>query len=394
MAETGFDLTNLRPTLCEMDVAEGHTVRLDRLVMTPEMARDLLATCAYPRQRQAFVTGEELYADMMVAGDFLVTTIMVADYTGPATAELSPGRYLLNGYHRLAGVVRSGTTLVFLCEQHRVADPDLVHRLYSVQDRGRSRSISDVFRSLGLDAVHSLSIKDLRSISEAAPHILNGFTMRRKAQTDAFARALFVKEWIAEGRRWSALLHSSPNRLRWMVSASPITAVFLVALRHQPERAVDFIGDVMRDDGLKAGSPAKATIDWIVDHRVRAMPEHEYARHIAAGWNAFFEDRPLERVLVRDLTASIRIAGTPYTGKQQSGAAGLPIAPLIAGRQSGADAPRPRVVVKGTPDATKPNGGAKRMDDADRSGAPGQSEAASASWASRRMATARAANRE
>jgi hypothetical protein len=322
MTATDFNTVNLRRALrdsLEIVIDEGHAVTLDLIAMTPPVAAAWLADYAYPRQRALYSSGARLYGEMMTRGEWRVSTLLLATYTGPATDELRPGPYLLNGYNRLGGVLASGLAVRFLVEHHHLADAAAVHDLYAVQDRGRSRSISDVLRSLGLPDELQIRIDALKTASEAEPLIAGNFEHRQKTQTDAFGRVAFIRDWLPEIRSWVEATAGTPHRLRPFVYPAPVTAVFLYILRHQPERAPAFIRAICHDDGLHVGTPEKTTLDWLQDNRVRTMQVASYARHVAAGWNAYYENRPLERLLVRDIAATRpRIAGTPLTGDQPS----------------------------------------------------------------------------
>jgi hypothetical protein len=136
---------------------------------------------------------------------------------------------------------------------------------------------------------------------------------------DAERRAEFIIDWVQEGREWIRCFSSSRSRFVSYITASPVTAVALVALRFQPAKAMAFFTAMAHDNALEQGSPAKTLHDWVLETRVREMAEHHYARHVAAGWNAHYEGRTLTRIVVRDLNLPIRILGTPFTGKQPHG---------------------------------------------------------------------------
>lgn len=304
-----------------------HGVRLNCVLLDREGAATWLSEFHYPRQRPEYPSVVRLYADMMRRGEWDVSTLVLASYDGtPAEGEaagegilLPQGSYLINGRNRLNAVVESGIPTMFLVEHHLCSRPVDVHRLYMHQDRGKVRSAADVYRAMGLAEALDLSNHYLRLIGEAEHYLRSGFEVRRQLLINAEKRAEFIIDWVQEGRDWISCFGSSRSRFIAYLTASPVTAVALVILRFQPQKAMTFLTAMAHDDGLAQGTPEKALHDWILETRVRGMAEHHYARHIAAGWNAAFEGRSLSRIVVRDLSLPIRIAGTPFTGKQEHG---------------------------------------------------------------------------
>lgn len=309
-------------------ISPSHRVQLGVVDLDGAQAASWLARYHYERQRPEYPSAVRLYAGMMRRNEWRISTIMLCTYDGtpPQTAAdtgegpaLEAGTFIINGRNRLTAVIESGTRQGFLIEHHHVSRPVDVHDLYMTQDRGRSRTPGDVYRAMALDEELGLSLHHLRMIGEAESYIQNGFNLRAQNQSiDPYRRAMFVRAWVNEGRAWIACLKGSRSAFINLLSASPVTAVALVILRHQPERAAHFLTDFAHDDGLTQGMPAKALHDWVIENRVRGMPNHHYARHVAGAWNAFYEDRPLERILVRNPDLPIRILGTPYVGKPDS----------------------------------------------------------------------------
>jgi hypothetical protein len=315
-------------TTSEVRVNDHHRVRLEVVTLDRAQAKTWLMRYAYPRQRPEYINVVRNYRDMMQRGEWQPSTIILATYDGTPQHShealgdgplLAGGTYLLNGRHRLAAVIDSDTVQPFLVEHHVVSWPADVHHLYMVQDRGRSRSAGDVYHALGLDEKLGLSLHNLRMIGEGHHYISSGFSQRRPAVIDAYARAAFVQEWADEGRDWLTCVAGARAKTMVLFTASPVTAVALVILRWQRERGMAFLTAFTHDDGLHQGTPEKTLHDWVLVTRVRTMLDHHYARHVAAAWNAYYEGRGLERVLIRDPDIPIKIAGTPFTGRQAPG---------------------------------------------------------------------------
>jgi hypothetical protein len=307
-----------------LDLTGTHRVALDLLRCDPVVASAWLADYHYPRQRPAYPSAVTLYADMMAKHEWGVSTLLVCHYLGvdgsgaarPASVEdpepLKAGRYLLNGRNRLMAVVESGASVPFLIEMHETEIEDDVHNLYSWQDRGRSRTVADVFRSVALEHELNLPIGHLRICGEAFQHITTEFNPRRRWLTDAYARVAFVREWREPARLWHEALRGARSAFRNHITASPVTAVAMVTLRDQPEKALKFWSDIATQDALRLGTPEKTLVDWLTDNRVREHGEAHYARFIATGWNAWFVGNEVERLVVRDMDGPINIVGTSF----------------------------------------------------------------------------------
>jgi hypothetical protein len=309
-------------------LTEQHHVRLALVRLDRESAAYWLSDYHYPRQRPEYPSVVRLYADMMRRNEWDASTILLATYDGtPATTGdtagdgvlLPQGTFLINGRNRLSAVVDSGIAQTFLVEHHLCSRPIDVHRLYMHQDRGKPRSAADVYRAMGLAEALDLSNHYLRLIGEAEHYLRSGFEVRRQVLINAEKRAEFIIDWVREGRDWIQCFQSSRSRFVPYFTASPVTAVALVCLRFQPQKAMEFFSAMCHDDALNQGTPEKSLHDWLLETRVREMAEHHYARYVAAGWNAYYEGRALSRIVVRDLSLPIRIAGTPFTGKQEHG---------------------------------------------------------------------------
>lgn len=293
-----------------------HAVFSQLLLISPQVAAEWLASLRYPRQRTFYPRSASVYSAIMQRGEWTISTLVIAEYVGPDTDEMKTGdRFLMNGYHRLEALVMADATLAFVVELHRMRSVDDIHALYSAQDRGRSRSITDVFRSMALADELGWKEHELRTVAEGWGLIVHNFgPYSRTALADPYERADFVRDWKREGADWIDILNARHSPLRSYLKASPITSVALVTLRHQREKALGFWLDVSRNDGLRAGTPEHALVNWILANRVRSMRTQEYARYIAIAWNAFFRERGLVKMALRDPDASFRLLGTPFNG--------------------------------------------------------------------------------
>lgn len=299
-----------------------HDVQAQLLLVSPVDARQWVDQWRYPRQRTFYPRLAGYYASIMERGEWAVSTLIVAEYTGPDTTVVKHGqRWLINGYHRLEGLIMADLTLAFVIEIHQIADESDIHALYAVQDRGRSRSINDVFRSLGLSDELGWKESELRLVGEGQPLITHDFgTYAKVLLVDPYERADFIREWRAEGRDWlDCIKLARLRRYAAYLGASPVTAVALVTLRYQREKALTMWMDVARNDGLRAGTPEHTLATFLLSTRVREMAVREYARYVAQAWNSYYRDKGLTKMMGRGGDAPIKILGTPYGGPATTG---------------------------------------------------------------------------
>ena len=105
-----------------------------------------------------------------------------------------------------------------------------------------------------------------------------------------------------------------PKATRNLLVRASVLSIALVTYRFQPEMAHDFWPRLARDSGLIEGDPAHTLLRWLRETPARHYDNGSYARHVAAAWNAAYEGRQLFRLLARQPTQPLLVAGTPHEG--------------------------------------------------------------------------------
>lgn len=294
----------------EVSMVEA-TVARDRaeiVTVTPAVAAVWLERMHFPNQRTVRERHVEYLAEEIKAGRFRLSTLDIR--------ECGDRDYLVNGQHRLHAVVRAGRAVEFAVVRRRVSDFEEAARDYATFDRGMVRTHTDGLLGYGLTAETGLTAKQLGRLSSCAPFIVGGFrSFSRNTVASTQARAEFIRAWVGPAlHACSVIGESNLERVRKLYNG-PCYSVALVTFRYAPERAETFWGRVAANDGLHQGDPEMALIEFTAGRAMYSGRQSYTARAVATCWNAAYQGRSLRHVKVMDPNAPIRIAGTPYTGK-------------------------------------------------------------------------------
>lgn len=202
----GVDKKEIGPMSAKPNVSLSSSVSARVVLMTPELARSLLAKNTNNR---TIIKGQvKALANAMKAGQWRLTTDMI----GVTSADV-----LMNGQHRLAAVIDSGVScLMWLAEG---LDPDG----FAVTDQGKVRTMSDALReSKELVAVANfivrfvwncrdkIQVHDLRQVVDAikpywetlktVPNF-NGDKCQKSCRTQVVAAAMLAMLDADSGKR-------------------------------------------------------------------------------------------------------------------------------------------------------------------------------------------------
>lgn len=288
-------------------------VREGRVSVSPVLARRVLVSANYERQRPVSPSHVAFLADEMRRGSFLPgTQIAFARHAGKLV--------LVNGQHRLNAQIEADEDVEYQVVIHDAASDADVHRLYYRHDRGgRQRSDAQVLASVGVAEGHGITKTLARAVFQAMPLIANGFLRPNFAEEPSLRnddlRLEMCKPWWGIAHTYEQLIAPAPRLVQKKLTSSQAVAVALVTLKHQPARASDFWCGIAKDDGLRRNDPRKALL---ID-----LANREWSRRSSDGavvtslaWNAFYTGRPLSQIKIVN-GASVRILGTPYDGRKR-----------------------------------------------------------------------------
>jgi hypothetical protein len=281
------------------------------LEISPEVAAMILAKFSYERQRNIRPHSVETYVEMMRSGNFIESDLSF----GLCEGKL----YLLNGQHRLHGVIKSGVTLVFNCLITKYKTHEDMGKKYSRIDDEVRRTPHDTIKALGLPEHYDLTASNTTLFWTAAGHIISGFADTKTPSVISLSRnrelrVAVMDKWSDYSHEWFRMVKEAPSDLQHDLRKGPIIAVGITTIKYQPNYAKVFWETFMSQSGLKHGNPDYALTMFVRNIPVKKIYAPDYCRRIATCWNAYYENRGLKNV--REGKPPIRICGTPFNEKR------------------------------------------------------------------------------
>lgn len=281
-------------------------------MISPELAARILNETNYDGQRRIDQGQVETYAEMMRRGLW---------HQGGQIAfgRLNGALYLVNGQHRLSGVVLAGLGQEF---QVLISDCTSVHELRNLYFRFdavmRQRTTQQILNASGMADNNGLSKTMTTAVYRAVSFITNDMRSPVAGNHKATAENRIIdvrleacRSWWETARKYEAMIEDAQHGLRSKLHAASIVAVALVTIRHQPKVAAEFWKGVATNDGLRKGDARHTLVNFLLTTHDKGSGE-VYIAACAAAWNAFFGRRGLQ--LLRP-TSPAKINGTPFDGK-------------------------------------------------------------------------------
>ena len=231
--------------------------------------------------------------------------------------------YLVDGQHRLLAMIEAEMDITFHVLITTVSSYKEVRQLYYRHDTVcRPRTNSQVVSAAGIDVAHDMSTRQANRVLAAVKLIVAGFTYvntNRKALELRVPDRLFAAgdQWWAPAKQFFGAISTADAVMRGRLTRQATMAVGLVTFRYEAEKALEFWGDVARDDGLHKGDPRKTLSRDLLDTRFARKESVGYASRAATmAWNAFFEGHQLGSIRVQ-MESPVVIAGTPVGRRAQ-----------------------------------------------------------------------------
>jgi hypothetical protein len=286
------------------------------LTLTSSQARHLRDTTPYAFQRAVDPTYVQEYMQAMRRGEFRPATELVF-------ARWKNTRVCVNGQHTLEALAQGEVAALRVSiVEFRCTRESQIHALYLTFDRNRLRSLTQLYAAYDFGTKHGLNGIQTKHLGAAMPLIVSGFAANAtqrlhygKVLHSGYIRMACMADWVDEALVFYETIKGSPKEINSLLRRGAIMAVALVTLRHTGADAEDFWRAVAWDDMLASNDPRKTLHKWIRENTALNFQSYLYARYVAAGWNAAWQDRPLQRLSVHDNTSvPIRIEGTPHDG--------------------------------------------------------------------------------
>jgi hypothetical protein len=288
--------------------------------VTPEMALKLLANCPYEHQRKLRPRLVARYARDMQAGNWNPGSVL-------ELVECKDDLYLVNGQHRLHAVVESGKEQCFVMKMERVATPkEVAHRYYTI-DTGGARSFSELVNATEIREKTGLSSHQLNAVKAAARFILGGFDKSdeeySKTVLSPDESLVLVNYWTETALEYYDTISGRNGPLLKRMRNAGVVGVALVTFKYQCTHARKFWAAVASNDGLKPGQPEHALVSFLYEKSFYKLGGNLYARYVANCWSAYFENREIKKLAVRDANNNINIEGSPFLYSRQVKGLGL-----------------------------------------------------------------------
>lgn len=293
-------------------------IREGRIVITPDLAQKILADSNYEGQRRVDHRSVNVYAEMMRRGLWeLADPISFARLYGNLT--------LVNGQHRLHGVVAYGRDVEFRVAVNDCDTPEEVRALYYRFDAVmRVRTADQVLNAIGLAESENVSRSIARAVYGAVGVIANGFQTpsNNTLRGEAIAKTRIVdlrveacKPWWEAARKLQECLKAGQGEITPRIRRATTFAVALLTVKYQPEKAIPFWRGVAENDGLKRTDVRHLFVRDLLSRDVSVNAHDQGILTAATAWNAWFEGRPLKIIKVVE-NQTLRIAGTPIGGRR------------------------------------------------------------------------------
>lgn len=282
----------------------------------PERAQYWLENNNYERQRGYKPYHAQYLASQMRQG-------FHREETEITFGVLNNRHYLVNGQHTLHAIVIYGKPVKLRVEDRAVASREELAKLYASYDRNLPRSHGDIYNAHDFASQHHLHKVQVAALSASMPFIVSGFSHDIRSSSTRIGLLMKSPETrLAHMQLWAPHAVSyfqcfvGASRMNYLISLrAAVAAVGIITMRYQEAKSATFWKRIALDDGLKAGMPERTLLRFLYSNpSFIKRTGSEYSRCVAAAWNHYWEGKELKRIVPRDLTLPIFIAGTPHNG--------------------------------------------------------------------------------
>ncbi len=300
----------------EMDAAPRHRVSV--VDVTPKIATQWLAKFDFEGQRKLNPKHVRFLADVMERGEFdggeSIRFVVV---------KSGGRRILINGRHRLNGIIASGFPQETVVVETAVDTMEGAATIYARVDRGMNRSMAEVLRALGAHEGTGLTYTQAGLVSAAGPLIESAFATGSQISGSVYetksadARARYVTKHAVPASAFFAAIDGGDKRMTRLLQKAPVLAVGIATFDgvDSRERAVDFWRGIAFDDGLRAKDPRKTALRFLEGSRGSSRGAQMPISHgVANCWNAWFKNIDLSLVKLPQERRPIILLGTKFRG--------------------------------------------------------------------------------
>lgn len=274
---------------------QGMIIQEGRGVIDPAGAEFILRHAGFTGQRRIVTQHVKTLAGLMTDNDWRPDEQITF-------CALGPKLVLVNGYHRLHAVIHANVDQTFALRILPVQSEEELRRVYATFDTvDRKRNSGEVVRALGVLEAHGLDKLIGAAAYRAVPLLMNGLRAinKHEAEKNMLRRADVASGYWAYAKTYQDMIAGADRASRIKLALAGVTAVALLTIKHQPERAAQFWPRVADRAGLAARDP-RLVLAGRLSNPSRYKTHGnvgEFPRTVldsALAWNAWNEGREVQ----------------------------------------------------------------------------------------------------
>jgi hypothetical protein len=325
--EAKYGLADIRrpaiPEDCELPfepIPDRQTglIKEGRLAVSPSMARMILASFNYSRQRN-------VYKDHVTRLAYEITSGVWVPGSQIAFGVLPDGSlHLVNGQHRLHAVILADLAVEFQILLVPVANEQELHEVYSRNDTvQRIRSSFMIMKSTGIS--EQLKIPRQMAVAAYSAGVVIANNMRVPPGRLSIpslgtpdGKLAAIEPWWPQVKRYSDLIQDAEKPVKKRLLNASAVAAAIVTLSSQPEKAAEFWAGASNNSELKKGDPRRTLIMSLLSYNLTGNGS-KFLGIICSAWNHWFAGT--EVTILREAKDPF-LLGTPFGKAGRNPAAG------------------------------------------------------------------------
>ena len=300
-------------------------LRTEDVVVTPEMAEELLKFNTFEYQRRCNPARYGFLADEMRAGSF--KPLQPIEF-----AEMDGRPVLYNGQHCLHAVLDCRIPQLFQLRYHEECTLEQLRLLYSTTDIHGVRTMMECLKAMGLHDQMGRTLKQISWSKNCMRLLLAGFNGKVRGEMAVRTVAAGILEYGDGLNLFCAAIAQCPREMVAPLTRAATVAVALATCQDAPahigvERVLQFWQGAAIDDGLRVGDPRKTLSRDLLNTSPQAIVTPNYLNRrvhideavyrIVRCWDAWINDESLRRLHRPIVLPPVRIAHTRFDGSQQ-----------------------------------------------------------------------------
>jgi len=295
------------------------------LNVTPEIAKEMLANNTFERQRSLREEHINRLARAMTNCEFRQGTQI-------SFVKFNDKKYLTNGQHTLNAIVKSGKPQILSVLETEVESEYELNKLYSTEDRHKSRNFKDVSKAYDLPNYMEIKPSLVNFIAPAIRFIDGDFFLGSYSQISDLEMIDIVKEYKDAAQHYFKFIAGSDKILHARLCRASSLSIGLITTKEAAtvvgmQSVADFWVGVSLGTNEDEQDPRSILREHLygtkmpsgygrIDTNTKIVHQSYSSRFVAACWNAWINHAPFIEPNVSEQANPIFIAFTTYN--QQS----------------------------------------------------------------------------